>query len=120
MHITDFPGLEDMEQVPVSKLPDRLNHLLQQIEEGVIGFVLTQDNEGVCLLLPCYRKEKVERMEVLEIEVDADLLEQAMEIIEPMGLTPEMLFKQFVMWYVAPETREEAIVWLRKSMDELT
>ena len=120
MHITDFPGLEDMERVPASELPHRLDYLLQQIEEGVIGFVLTQDNEDKYLLLPCYRKEKEERMEVLEIEVDADLLEQAMEIIEPMGLTLEMLFKQFVMWCVAPETREEAIVWLRKSMDELT
>lgn len=58
-------------------------------------------------------------METLVIEVDAELLEQLNEVIRPMGLTPEMLVKQFIEWCVAPETRDEAMAWLLECKKEL-
>lgn len=53
-----------------------------------------------------------DRMEIIEIAIDADLLEQLNLIIEPMGLTPERLIQLFFAWCANPETRAEAIAWL--------
>lgn len=53
-----------------------------------------------------------DRSEVIEIEVDADLLEQVTRIIEPLGLTPERLIQLFFEWLVNPNTQAEAIAWL--------
>ena len=52
------------------------------------------------------------RTEIIEIEVDAELLEQVNRIIEPMGLTPERLIQLFFEWLVNPDTQAEAIAWL--------
>lgn len=60
-----------------------------------------------------------DNMETIVIEVDAELLEQLNEVIRPMGLTPEMLAKQFIEWCVAPKTRDEAAAWLLKCKEEL-
>lgn len=60
-----------------------------------------------------------DNMETIVIEVDAELLEQLNKVIRPMGLTPEMLIKQFIEWCVAPETRDEAAAWLLKCKEEL-
>lgn len=46
-----------------------------------------------------------DNMETIVIEVDAELLEQLNEVIRPMGLTPEMLVKQFIEWCVAPDRK---------------
>ena len=51
--------------------------------------------------------------DVVEIQIDAQLLEQLKEIITPMGFTPELLIQMFFSWCVNPDTREEAIAWLR-------
>lgn len=53
-----------------------------------------------------------DRTEIIEIEVDAELLEQVNRIIEPMGLTPERLIQLFFEWLVNPDTQAEAIAWL--------
>lgn len=53
-----------------------------------------------------------DRTEIIEIEVDADLLEQVNRIIEPMGFTPEQLIQLFFEWLVNPDTQAEAIAWL--------
>ena len=42
------------------------------------------------------------------IEMDSELLEQLMEIIEPMGLTPEMLIRRFLEWCVSPAIKDES------------
>ena len=60
-----------------------------------------------------------DNMETIVIEVDAELLEQLNEVIRPMGLTPEILVKQFIEWCVTPETREKAMNWLLKCKEEL-
>ena len=53
-----------------------------------------------------------DRTEIIEIEVDAELLEQVNRIIEPMGLTPERLIRLFFEWLGNPDTHAEAIAWL--------
>ena len=52
-----------------------------------------------------------DRTEIIEIKVDAELLEQVNRIIEPMGLTPERLIQLFFEWLVNPDTQAEAIAW---------
>jgi len=53
-----------------------------------------------------------DRTEIIEIEVDAELLEQVNRIIEPMGLTSERLIQLFFEWCVNPYTTEAAVEWL--------
>lgn len=53
-----------------------------------------------------------DRTEIIEIEVDAELLEQVNRIIEPMGLTAERLIQLFFEWLVNPDSQAEAIAWL--------
>ena len=53
-----------------------------------------------------------DRTEIIEIEVDAELLEQVNRTIEPMGLTPKRLIQLFFEWLVNPDTQAEAIAWL--------
>ena len=53
-----------------------------------------------------------DKTEIIEIEVDADLLEQVNRVIEPMGLTPEQLIQLFFEWCVNPDTKADAIEWL--------
>ena len=60
-----------------------------------------------------------DNMETITIEVDAELYEQLLEVITPMGLTPEMLVRQFFEWCVNPETRDEAAAWLPKCKEEM-
>lgn len=60
-----------------------------------------------------------DNLETVTIEVDAELLAQLNAIIEPMGLTPEMLIVRFFEWCVAPETRDEAMAWLLKHKEAL-
>jgi len=57
--------------------------------------------------------------ETVVVQIDADLLEQLTQIIEPMGLTPEMLIVRFFEWCVAPETKDEAIAWLLKHKEDV-
>lgn len=59
------------------------------------------------------------KMELVEIEVDADLLEQLKAVITPMGITPEMLIVRFFEWCVAPETRDDAMAWLLKHKEDV-
>ena len=54
------------------------------------------------------------RYEVVEIQIDAELLEQLDKVIEPMGLTPEMLIVRFFEFCVDPATQEQAISLLLK------
>lgn len=53
-----------------------------------------------------------DRTEIIEIEVDAALLEQVNRIIEPMGFTPEQLIQLFFEWLVNPDTQADASAWL--------
>ena len=54
------------------------------------------------------------RYETVEIQIDAELLEQLKKVIAPMGLTPEMLAVQFFEFCVKPATQEQAISLLLK------
>ena len=54
------------------------------------------------------------RYELVEIQVDAELLEQLEAVIAPMGLTPEMLAVKFFEFCVDPATQELAITLLLK------
>ena len=54
------------------------------------------------------------RYELVEIQVDAELLEQLEKIIAPMGLTPEMLIVKFFEFCADPATQELAISLLLK------
>lgn len=54
------------------------------------------------------------RYELVEIQVDAELLEQLEKIIAPMGLTPEMLIVKFYEFCADPATQELAISLLLK------
>ena len=54
------------------------------------------------------------RYELVEIQVDAELLEQLEKIIAPMGLTPEMLIVKFFECCADPATQELAISLLLK------
>ena len=55
-----------------------------------------------------------ENLETIEIEVDAELLRQVEELIQPMGINMEQLIQMFFSWAVDPNTREEAITQLLK------
>ena len=44
--------------------------------------------------------------ELVEIQVDAEFLEQLEAVIAPMGLTPEMLAVKFFEFCVDPATQE--------------
>ena len=55
-----------------------------------------------------------ENLEIIEIEVDAELLRQVEELIQPMGINMEQLIQMFFSWVVDPKTREEAITQLLK------
>lgn len=55
------------------------------------------------------------RYELVEIQVDAELLEQLEAVIAPMGLTPEMLAVKFFEFCVDPAMRE----WMKEYTDQL-
>ena len=55
------------------------------------------------------------RYELVEIQVDAELLEQLEAVIAPMGLTPEMLIVKFFEFCADPATQKLAISLLLKS-----
>ena len=55
-----------------------------------------------------------ENLEIIEIEVEAELLRQVEELIQPMGINMEQLIQMFFSWVVNPNTREEAITQLLK------
>ena len=53
------------------------------------------------------------RYETVEIQIDAELLEQLKKVIAPMGLTPEMLAVQFFEFCVNPDVYKRQIFILR-------
>ena len=55
-----------------------------------------------------------ENLETIEIEVDAELLRQVEELIQPMGINMEQLIQMFFARVVSPDTQEEAITQLLK------
>ena len=58
-------------------------------------------------------------LETIEIEVDAELLRQVEELIQPMGINMEQLIQMFFSWVVDPNTREEAITQLLKWKEQV-
>ena len=60
-----------------------------------------------------------EKLETIEIEVDAELLRQVEELIQPMGINMEQLIHMFFAWVVNPNTREEAITQLLKWKEQV-
>lgn len=60
-----------------------------------------------------------ENLETIEIEVDAELLRQVEELIQPMGINMEQLIQMFFSWVVNPNTREEAITQLLKWKEQV-
>ena len=60
-----------------------------------------------------------ENLEIIEIEVDAELLRQVEELIQPMGINMEQLIQMFFSWVVDPNTREEAITQLLKWKEQV-
>ena len=54
------------------------------------------------------------RYEIVEIQVDAELLEQLEAVIAPMGLTPEILIVKFFEFCADPATQKLAISLLLK------
>lgn len=59
------------------------------------------------------------KYEIVEIQVDADVLEELKKVIAPLGLTPEMLAVKFFEFCTDPATQEEAISLLLKWKAEL-
>ena len=53
-------------------------------------------------------------LEIIEIEVDAALLRQVEELIQPMGINMEQLIQTSFARVVSPDTQEEAITQLLK------
>lgn len=60
-----------------------------------------------------------ENLEIIEIEVEAELLRQVEEVIQPMGINMEQLIQMFFSWVVDPNTREEAITQLLKWKEQV-
>ena len=54
------------------------------------------------------------RHETVEIQIDAELLEQLEAVIAPMGLTIETLIVKFFEFCVDPSTQEQATSLLLK------
>ncbi|MCG4610064.1 MULTISPECIES: hypothetical protein [Anaeromassilibacillus] len=59
------------------------------------------------------------KYEIVEIQVDADVLEELKTVIAPLGLTPEMLIVRFFEFCTDPATQEEAVSLLLKWKAEL-
>ena len=76
----------------------------------VKGYTVTADYTGTVSRIAL---NKV-RYELVEIQVDAELLEQLKKIIAPMGLTPEMLIVKFFEFCADPATQKLAISLLLK------
>ena len=59
---------------------------------------------------------------VIELQIDAELLERVRVATAQIGTTPEVLAARFFEWCVNPATREEAIAWLlnEKNKENLT
>lgn len=55
---------------------------------------------------------------IVEIKVDAALIQQLVAIITPMGLSPEALIQRLYEWISNPETRNEAVAWILNSKEE--
>lgn len=117
MKLREYHPLSEMERVPVEDMPERLDELFERIDRENVGFVLTREGKDAYVLSP-YKWYEPE-YETVEVEVDAILLEQLKQVIEPMGLTPEELIVQFFYWCANPDTQEEAIAWLKKAKAEL-
>ena len=60
-----------------------------------------------------------ENLQTIEIEGNAELLRQAKELIQPMGINMEQLIQMFFAWVVNPNTREEAITQLLKWKEQV-
>lgn len=60
-----------------------------------------------------------ENLQTIEIEGNAELLRQAKELIQPMGINMEQLIQMFFSWVVDPNTREEAITQLLKWKEQV-
>ena len=116
MHLIESHPLKDMERVPAEELPDRLDALLRRMDLENVGFVLTEAGRDSLVLCP--RRWFKPAYETVEIQVDSIVLEQLKELVGPMGLTPEDLVVQFFRWCVNPDTREEAISWLKRAKEE--
>ena len=52
------------------------------------------------------KRMDVHKMVEIQIEIDADLLEQLNKVIEPMGITPEWLAEQFIYFCADPNNKE--------------
>ena len=52
------------------------------------------------------KRIEVHKMVEIQIEIDADLLEQLNKVIEPMGITPEWLAEQFICFCADPNNKE--------------
>ena len=59
-------------------------------------------------------------MEEIQIKIDAELLEQLNEILEPMELTPERLTEQFIYFCADPNNKEKLGELLEKWQIEET
>ncbi len=117
MKLREYHPLSEMERIPAEEIPERLDELFERMDKENVGFVFTEEGKDSCVLCP-YKWFEPD-YETVEVEVDAILLEQLKQVIEPMGLTPEELIVQFFYWCVNPDTQEEAIAWLKKAKAEL-
>lgn len=117
MKLREYHPLSEMERVPAEDIPERLDKLFERMDKENVGFVFTEHGKDSCVICP-YKWFEPD-YETVEVEVDAILLEQLKQVIEPMGLTPEELIVQFFYWCVNPDTQEDAIAWLKKAKAEL-
>lgn len=46
--------------------------------------------------------------ETIEVEIDADLVDQVAEVLNPMGLTPQECFQMYINFIGDPANRELA------------
>lgn len=110
-----LPPLENMERIPLSDLPDKLDELSVRIDKEDIGFVLTADGKDKYVLCPF---RWFDDSNIVDIQIDIDLLVQVRKIIVPMGLTLKELVRQFFHWCVDPATTDEAVAWLTAHKNE--
>lgn len=116
MKIKKYHPIDKMERISVEEFAVKMEDLFNRADQENIGFVLTNAGRDSMVLWP-YRWFEPE-YETVEIKIDTVLLEQLKEIITPMGLMPEDLIVQFFRWCIDPDTRDEAIAWLKMAKEE--
>lgn len=106
-----------MERIHQQELVDGLNETMENNPENVGMGIFSKAEKDGRIICPtncfCGKDECF-----IEVQVEPELLNQLIEVIEPMGVSPEVLTQRFFEWVADPETSKEAVDWILKNKSD--